>query len=280
MQNMDTIRLKDPRYPPLLTQTADPPFLLYVRGDASLLARTDTVAVVGTRKATRYGLTATAHLVGPLAAAGVPIVSGLALGIDAAAHEAALAAGGKTVAILAAGVSDDDISPRTNYGLAQRILRAGGAIVSEKPPGTPAYQSMFLLRNRIVAGMSRATIIVEAAARSGALVTARLALEANRDVFAVPGPITTTASIGPNRLIAQGAIPALSPEFVLETLGYETAASPAAAGREATFSDVERAILAAQRAGALTPDDIAEKTGLPIRVVLVTTASLAIKGAV
>lgn len=276
MRDMTVIKLADQRYPPLLKETADPPSLLYVRGASDLLVRKDLVAVVGTRKTTRYGIQATASLAGELAQAGAIIVSGLALGIDAAAHEAALAAAGPTIAVLPAGVTDDDIGPRANYGLAQRILQRGGALISEKPPGTPAYRSMFLLRNRIVAGMSRATLVVEAAEKSGALATARLAIESNRDVCAVPGPITSAASAGTNRLIAQGAIPAISSEFLLDQLGY-TARNDTAA-REAAFSNEEKAVLMAQRAGAVTPDDIAEKTGLPIRMVLAATASLSIKG--
>lgn len=275
---METTRigLNDPRYPPLLKETADPPAFLYIRGDAGLLSRTDCLAVVGTRKCTRYGLEATALLAGDLAAGGAPIVSGLALGIDAAAHEAALAAGGKTIAVLAAGVEDDDIGPRTNYGLAQRILRSGGAIVSEKPTGTPAYKLAFLERNRIVSGMCRATIIVEAAETSGALVTARLALEANRDVFSVPGPITSPASIGTNHIIAEGAIPALSSAFVLDMLGVRISRG----GAEPALSNQERAVLDAFRAGATNPDDIVENTGLSVRDISAALTSLAIKGAI
>jgi DNA processing protein len=275
MNNLIAIHLGDARYPALLRQTADPPRELFVRGDVSLLARPDLVAVV----CTRYGTQATSLLVGALAASGAPIVSGLALGIDAAAHEAALLAGGRTIAVLPAGVCDADIGPRANYGLAQRILKSGGALVSEMPVGTPAYQSMFLLRNRIVAGMCRATLVIEAAEKSGALVTARLALEANRDVYAVPGPITSEASAGTNRLIAQGAIPALSPEFLLDQLGYATA-DASAAGRNLAYTDTEKAVLRARRAGAQSPDEIAENTGLPISIVLSTMAILDIKGAV
>lgn len=278
MNNLIAIHLGDARYPALLRQTADPPRELFVRGDVSILAHPDLVAVVGTRKCTRYGTQATSLLVGALAAAGAPIVSGLALGIDAAAHEAALLTGGRTIAVLPAGVCDADIGPRANYGLAQRILKSGGALVSEMPPGTPAYQSMFLLRNRIVAGMCRATLVIEAAEKSGALVTARLALEANRDVFAVPGPITSEASAGTNRLISQGAIPARSSEFLLDQLGYATTGN-AVPGRNLAYTDTEKAVLKARRAGLMSPDDIAETTGLPIAVVLSTISMLDIKGA-
>src|SRR5260221_735897 len=127
------ISLGDARYPPLLRQIADPPARLYVRGDAAALVRADAVAVVGTRRMTRYGEGCAMRIAGALAAAGTPVVSGLALGIDAAAHEATLGSGGIAVAVLAAGVADGDIGPRANFGLAKRILAAGGALVSEFP---------------------------------------------------------------------------------------------------------------------------------------------------
>lgn len=269
------IPLGDPRYPPLLARIVDPPAALYIRGDAALLRRTDMVAVVGTRKLTRYGATAAESIAGALARAGTPIVSGLAIGIDAVAHEAALAASGPTIAVLAGGVDDGSIGPQTNFGLAMRILQDGGALISENVEGFPSYKWNFLLRNRIVAGMCRATIVVEAAARSGALVTARLALESNREVFAVPGPITSSASEGTNKLIAQGAHPALSPAFVLETLGLQVEM----AGPEARLSKEERAVLEAMSEGAESPDDICDRTRLTARVVAAALASIALKGA-
>lgn len=265
----------DPRYPPLLARIADPPAVLYIRGDAALLRRTDMVAVVGTRKMTRYGQEAATSIAGALAEAGLPIVSGLALGIDAVAHEAALAANAPTIAVLAGGVEDASISPTSNFGLARRILESDGALVSEQPEGMESYKGNFLLRNRIVAGMCRATVVVEAAARSGALVTARLALEGNREVFAVPGQITSLASEGANRLIAQGAHPALSPAFVLETLGMQ----PAAGVPKAKLTDQECAVLEAMAEGARSPDDICDRTRLTARVVAAALASIALKGA-
>ncbi len=265
------IPLDDPRYPPLLRQIADPPAKLFARGDLAVLSREDAIAVVGTRQMTRYGEAVTKQLVAPLAAAGTPIVSGLALGIDAIAHEATVGSGGLAIAVLAAGVADRDIGPRANFGLARRILSSGGVLISEFPSGTPATKDKFLLRNRIVAGLARATIIVEAAARSGALVTARLALEDGRDVYAVPGPITSSASEGTNKLIATGAMPILSPTMLLEELSVEITAPRVA------LTDDERAVLAQITKGITSPDDIAQITGLPARKVSAALAALSMK---
>ncbi|MEY4723114.1 MAG: hypothetical protein RLZZ324_627 [Candidatus Parcubacteria bacterium] len=270
---------RDPRYPPLLRHIPDPPRQLYVRGRAELLARADHVAAVGTRKMTRYGEEATHALVGPLAAAGIPIVSGLALGVDAAAHEAALASHGATIAVLAGGIPDEDVTPPANLGLARRILASGGAIISEYPPRTPSWKGQFLARNRIVCGMSRATLIVEAPLRSGALFTARMALEQGRDVFAVPGPITSDASQGTNKLISEGAAPALNAEFILHALGY---ALPGAGTRStgAPLTQEECAVLDALSRGLRDPDEIAAQTALPARNVAAALSSLALKGSI
>lgn len=270
------IALDDARYPPLLRHIADPPARLFVRGNAALLGRIDAVAVVGTRKMTRYGETAAGWIASALASAGIPIVSGLALGVDAAAHEATLAAGGIAIAVLAVGVADGDIGPRTNFGLAQRILAFGGALISEFATGTTATKEKFPLRNRIVAGIAKATVVVEAAARSGALITARLALESGRDVLAVPGQITSPASEGTNGLIASGAEPVVSIASMLASLGIRTAESRA----PGALTDDERAVLAGTLAGAASPDEIAEKTGLEPRRVAAALSSLAVRGGV
>lgn len=193
-------------YPALLREIYDPPARLFLRGSIDLGDRL-IVTVVGSRKATAYGIAAVKLIVEPLAAAGAVIVSGLAYGIDAAAHEAALAVGGMTIAVL--GTPITKIYPAVHSGLADKILAGGGAILSEVAPGGISHRGSFPLRNRIVAGMSHATIIVEAIERSGSLITARLAMQENRDVFAVPGPITAPSSRGTNRLIQEGAIPVL-----------------------------------------------------------------------
>ncbi len=209
-------------YPALLRELFDPPIALYTRGT---LSPGTSVAFVGSRKATPYGRTATHTLVRPLAARGLLIVSGLAYGIDAEAHRAALAVHGRTVAVLGSGADEASLYPRAHRELAAQIVSEGGAVVSEYALGTEARGEYFPQRNRIVAGLARAVVVVEASGTSGALITARLALAENRDVFAVPGPITSPTSEGTNRLLREGATPALSADSILETLALEEALS-------------------------------------------------------
>jgi DNA processing protein len=188
-------------YPPLLRQLPDPPLVLYVRGDAKLLSQ-HAVAMVGTRRPTAYGSSVAHRLASDLAQRGLVIVSGLARGIDSAAHRGALEANGKTVAVQGRGM--DGIYPAENKRLAERIQESG-AVISEFPLGTGPLPENFPIRNRIISGLALGVIVVEAAEYSGSLITARLANEQNREVFAVPGNITSAQSFGPNHLIKQGA---------------------------------------------------------------------------
>jgi len=178
--------------------------------------RSAVVAIVGTRKPTAYGKEVTFKIAYDLAKKGVIIVSGLALGVDAIAHKAALEAGGTTIAVLANGL--DSIYPVTKQQMAGAIIKSGGAIISEYPPGTPARDFQFLARNRIVSGIADAVIVTEAASRSGTLATVAHALDQNKEVFAVPGNITSPMSVGPNRLIQQGAHPILEARDVLQVI--------------------------------------------------------------
>jgi len=269
----------DRRYPPLLARIADPPAALFVRGDPAVICGDNLIAVVGTRSVTRYGEQATALLCRPLAEAGLTIISGLALGVDALAHAAALDAGGRTAAVLGSGVDRPSVGPRSNFGLAERIAGGGGALVSEYPPGAAARRHHFPLRNRIIAGLCRGTIVIEAASRSGALITASAALEYNRDVFAVPGPITQAASAGTNALIGQGAIPVTSVKDILDHYGLEPIGARAAQNRTDITND-EAVIVGALRDGPLTADLLAQKTGLKIRAVMAAAADLEIAGAI
>lgn len=193
--------ISDPRYPQRLREIFDPPVVLYARGRLELLDWL-MLAVVGTRRSTPYGLAATERLAGDLARAGLAIVSGMARGIDSAAHKAALAAGGDTVAVFGCGV--DVVYPTENRKLAAEIAEKG-LLLSEFPMGTPAYPQNFPIRNRIISGMCLGVLVVEGAQYSGSSITARLALEQGREVFAVPGNITSRMSWGPNLLIKQGA---------------------------------------------------------------------------
>ena len=188
-------------YPPLLKQIPDAPLLLYVRGDAKVLSQY-AVAVVGSRRPSAYGSSVAHRLAHDLARRQLVVVSGLARGVDSAAHRGALEAQGKTVAVLGSGI--DVIYPRENKRLADEIAKSG-AVISEFPLGTGPTPENFPIRNRIISGLSLGVVIVEAAEYSGSLITARLALEQNREVFAVPGNITSAQSFGPNHLIKQGA---------------------------------------------------------------------------
>lgn len=204
------------RFPSALAAMEHPPSHLFARGGtpADRLA----VAVVGSRSATAYGLRVAGRLAGVLAGAGIVVVSGLARGIDGAAHRGALDAGGETWAVLGCGI--DRWYPASHAGLGRRILTESGCVLSEFGPGVPPAPWRFPLRNRIIAGLSAAVVVVEAAGTGGALITARLALDEGRTVFAVPGDIDRPTSEGCNRLIADGAVPLTSESDLLEGLGF------------------------------------------------------------
>src|SRR6476661_4373015 len=195
------VTITDPGYPPLLREIFDPPVLLFARGRVDLLQST-AFGVVGTRRPTPYGLAATERLAGDLARAGLTIVSGMARGVDTAAHKAALAGEGDTVAVIGCGV--DVVYPTENRSLADR-LATKGLIISEIPMAFTAFPQNFPIRNRIISGVSVGLLVVEGAQYSGSSITARLALDQGREVFAVPGNITSPVSWGPNLLIKQGA---------------------------------------------------------------------------
>ncbi len=204
---VDTLRervitLADEDYPPLLREIFDPPLALHILGDRTLLRAPMSIAVVGSRRASPYGLNAARTLGRELAAAGITIVSGLAQGIDAAAHESALDGQGRTIAVLGTGI--DVVYPRVNARLFRRIEGAA-LIISEFPPGTPPRPENFPMRNRVISGLCAGTIIVEATSRSGSLITARMAAEQGREVFAVPGSIFSKGTEGTHRLIQYGA---------------------------------------------------------------------------
>lgn len=217
------ISLADAEYPPLLLDTPDPPPLLFAVGRVDLLTR-PALAIVGSRNATRQGVANAEAFAAALARAGVTIVSGLALGIDSAAHRGALDGGGDagTVAVMATGV--DITYPSSNRELAERVAN-DGLIISEFPLGTPAITHNFPRRNRIIAGLVRGVLVVEAALRSGSLITARLAADAGRDVFAIPGSIHSPLSKGCHRLIREGAKLVEAAQEILGELGFEQRAA-------------------------------------------------------
>lgn len=214
---MQHIQFNSNNFPILLRDIAAPPKELYAVGTIPDLPM---VAIVGSRALTEYGQYMTYRLAYDLAKAGMCIVSGMALGVDAIAHQAALDAGGATLAVLAGGL--DNPSPRSNYRLFERIINSGGGVISEYPAGTTPFKQYFPARNRIIAGLSLCTIITEANASSGSLITANFALQANRMVMAVPGNVTSPRSAGPNNLLKLGAKPVTDAVDVLVELGLES----------------------------------------------------------
>jgi DNA processing protein len=242
-----------PGYPPQLVDLSDAPPVLGVRGDPAVLSQT-AVAVVGSRAASAYGLEVARRVAGELADAGVVIVSGLAFGVDAAAHEAALAAGGRTVAIQACGL--DRVYPAAHRELADRIAQSG-AIVTEFAPGVAPQRAYFPLRNRLISGLARALVVVEARERSGSLVTARHAADQGVDVFAVPGPIHVANHVGCNRLLRDGAWPLLDTADVLSVLAWPSA--PRVARARLMISARAREILDALRDAPASGDDLARR---------------------
>ena len=309
------LTMQDADYPVRLRNIYEPPCLLYVRGQLPLIDEEAAVAMVGTRGATPYGLETAETLSYAMAKQGALIVSGAASGIDSAAHRGALRAGAKTVAVLGCGV--DVVYPQENRQLYQDIA-ASGALVSEYPPGTAALGAHFPARNRIISGLCLATVVVEAPERSGALITARTALEQGRDVFAVPGAINAPMSRGCNRLIAEGAAALAADSYDIlweyearyphklhcgrvelpRTMGYQERREKAA-GKEASdaeeraalprvdiregrtaLTDDQVRVLRKLKEGEMQVDDLIEAVELPTRRVLSALTVLAIEGCV
>jgi DNA processing protein len=272
------LTLDDPDYPSLLRELPDGPPVLYVKGT---LADADqwAVAFVGTRRATVYGRDVTYHLVASLVDAGITIVSGLALGIDAAAHKAALDAGGRTIAVLGCGI--DTVYPPEHRTLADAITHSG-ALITEFPPGTPPEAKNFPVRNRLISGMALGVVVVEAPENSGALLTADHAIEQGRDVFAVPGNVTARSSVGANRLIQNGAKLVISADDILDELNLtRSTVETRTQLREIAPSDPTEASLARCLSDEpLHIDDLCQLSGLPITQVSSTLALMELKGLV
>jgi len=271
------VTLQENTYPESLRHISSPPAALYLRGS---MEPTDAIAiaVVGTRRATRYGLEATRNIVSGLAGAGITIISGLALGIDAAAHEAALDAGGRTLAVLGCGV--DIVYPARHRRLAQRIVESG-ALVSEYPLGTKPDGRNFPPRNRIISGLAHGVLVVEAGDRSGALITAQFALDQGRDTYAVPGSIYWPQSRGTNRIIQEGAAKLVTDAAdILEDMNLSLVAKQAQVRNTIPTSDLENQILTCVGQEPIHIDEIARATGLPMPVVSSSLAMLELKGLV
>lgn len=265
----------DDRFPESLSPIPEPATLLFAAGRLELLAH-PAVAIVGSRTHTRYGAEVARHLAGGCARAGLTVVSGMARGIDALAHAAALDAGGGTVGVLGNGFGV--IYPAANRALYERVGR-DGALLTEFPPGDRPNAGSFPRRNRLISGLARLTVVVEARDRSGALLTAESALTQGRDVLAVPGPITSPTSVGCNRLIQHGAKPALGLRDILEEYGLACNDAPVAR-LPTDLDDAERRALAELGEVARHVDDLASTLGGEPALTLAVLTSLEIRGLV
>lgn len=298
------LTIDNPDYPELLRQITRPPALLYVRGDSHCLSLPQ-LAIVGSRNPTSGGRDNAYQFAKHLAACGFGITSGLALGVDGAAHAGALAAHGKTIAVFGTGI--DSVYPARHRPLAQQILAEGGALVSEFPLGTRSQASNFPQRNRLISGLSCGTLVVEAAVQSGSLITARMALQQNREVFAIPGSIHNPLARGCHSLIRQGATLVETGEDVIEQLGgmlalkheelqeattaetkttkksvnpAKTRATPAAQSSHQTLDADEQTLLAAIGFDPTPFDTVVERSGLAVSKVAAQLMGLELKGAV
>ena len=252
------LKISDALYPPLLREIKNPPQLLYCAGDLSLL-KTRCVAVVGSRKITAYGRRIAAKVAGRLAACGVTVVSGMAIGIDGISHRSALDAGGKTIAVLGNGL--DVMYPAANRDLKKDILRTG-LLLSESPPGTRGTKFTFPQRNRIISGLSEATVVIEAGLNSGSLITAALANEQGRPVYGVPGNIDNVTSLGVNMLIRDGAQPLIAADDLLADLQVDRSAVVQQELKSVTGAEEQQILALLARGSEVTVDQLAAMTGL------------------
>ena len=275
-QGIKILTWEDEAYPSRLKEIDQPPPVLYVRGEY-LPEDVFAVALVGTRRVTPYGRQITEEIAGFLAANGMTVVSGLARGVDAIAHTAALKAGGRTVGILGSGV--DKIYPPEHRALAEQMMERG-AIISDYAPGTPPEASNFPPRNRIISGLSLAVVVVEAGETSGALITAEFAAEQGREVFAVPGSILAPQSKGTNKLIQQGALPLLNASDLMQALNLTRVGEQKAARKALPADAVEAQLLTVLSEQPVHVDELRNQTGLPIEKVSATLTLMELKGMV
>ncbi len=276
-KNITLLTWNSPDYPSYLREIDGPPPLLYVVGSLEDIDRW-AVAVVGTRRVTKYGRQVTQELVAGLVRNGVTVISGLARGVDAIAHRTALEHGGRTIAVLGSG--PDNIYPSEHRDLARQIVRGRGAVVSDYGLGTEPESKNFPPRNRVISGLSLGVVVVEAGERSGALITARFAVEQGREVFAVPGNVNSLASRGTNRLIQQGAKLVTKVDDVLEELNLSMVFEHSAVQQALPETEEEAALFEYLTSEPVHVDKLSRNTGLPSQVVSGTLALLELKGIV
>ncbi len=273
----DILKLHSPdAFPSLLREIPDPPKRLFVRGELPPESHA-WLAVVGSRACTPYGKQVVRHLIGGLRGYPVVIVSGLAYGIDTEAHRAALEAGLTTVAVPGSGLDWSVLYPKANHGLAHEILAAGGALISEEEPGAKAMDYMFPKRNRIMAGLTRATLMVEARGKSGSLITAKLTTEYNRELLVVPGSIFSEESRGTHQFLRMGATAVTSPEDVLQSLGIAPRDSATLSTLREDLSDDERRVFDII-ASPLSRDELLSALDMSVSEANVLLSTMEIKG--
>lgn len=278
-EGIEHILLGDEKYPKLLSEIYDPPALLYYKGRFS---ETDeyNIAIVGSRKYTNYGQQATEAISRGLTKNNITITSGLAYGIDTLAHGTCLNSDGRTIAVLGTGIDKQSVYPTANRYLADKILEKNGLIISEFPLHTPPLRHNFPQRNRIISGLSLGTVVIEAALKSGALITAKFALEQNREVFALPGNIFSPQSEGPNNLIKQGARPITCAHDILETLDLLKASSFIETKKIIPDNEREGSILECLSHEPIHIDEITRLTNLTSSIINSTLALMEMKGMV
>ncbi len=264
-------------FPPLLREIPSPPAVLYVQGGFTEQDLTRTIAMVGTRRISPYGRQITSLLAADLAAAGLTVISGLAFGVDGAAHRAALDAGGRTVAVLGTGI--DIVYPAKHRGLAEEVAKSG-AVVTEFPPGTKPAGENFPQRNRIISGLSMATLVTEAPVKSGALITASFANHQGRDVLAVPGDVFSVNSTGCNALIRDGAVMARNADDVLETINFaaRTIQLPFEVEPPPPMREDERQVAQALSLKPIHRDEITRSCGMPANKIAALLTIMEMKG--
>ncbi|MDH7475950.1 MAG: DNA-processing protein DprA [Microgenomates group bacterium] len=278
-KNITVIDCDNKRYPPTLKNISDPPICLYIKGNVEFFdfEKEFFLAIVGTRRPTSYGEQIVRKLTADLGAAGFNIVSGMALGIDALAHRAALEAKAKTIAVLGCGV--DIVYPALNFQLYQEIIKKRSLIISEFPPGQTVLKGLFIARNRIISGLVKGVLVVEGARDSGSLITARYAAEQGRVVFATPGPITSQMSEAPNILLKQGAKLVTSVEDILEEFNLRFLPQKTKE-TEAKLTPKEKEIYKRLKFQPKLVDELVEETKISVNIILNLLSALEIKGIV
>ncbi|HYV33577.1 MAG TPA: DNA-processing protein DprA [Candidatus Limnocylindria bacterium] len=278
-EGIGILTFRDASYPKLLLEIPKFPPLLYYKGKMDEPEEL-CIAVVGTRQITNYGRTVIPQLVEPLVEAGATIVSGMAFGVDSASHEIAIKKDRRTIAVLGGGLDEKSLYPKHHALLAKQILDAGGALLSEYPMGTPNFKQNFVARNRIISGLSVATLIIECDLESGTLITAKHALDQNRQVYAVPGPIYSLQSQGPNNLLKMGAKPITTANDILEDLNLQTL--PQAKEAQSLFGDTkeESTLLKLLTFEPVIVNELIKQSGLDASSVTSTLTFLEMKGKV